>query len=118
MATRSVWQYRHVHEYLNWYKQSMAFLAENPNGRVLVGHDYSVGKDQFRRDFMKALNHRINLKSAPYPNWRNWDEDQYWRFWRDQKAIKDKYEQRVAIYQFETRAARKRLSHLLSEREG
>lgn len=111
------WQYQHVHDYLTMHRRVTAFFAEHPAGKVRLRWTDEVNKEEYHREFLKALDHRINLKCGPYPSWRNWDNDQHWRFYRDQQAVQRHFAERVSIYQFETKAARKRLSHLISERE-
>lgn len=105
--------------YLRWCKTVMQALREGIVVKSRYGHfDDYTSLAQFQADFRKRMDARINQKASqdgygvprnhrdrPY---RNWDSDQYWRWYRDQQALRSHVQQRVSIRRFETKEARKR----------
>lgn len=64
-----------------------------------------------------GLADRINRHLPWYGRGRKWKSDYQIALWRDSRAVRDRVERRVRVYQFETIEARSRFSHLLAERE-
>jgi len=51
------------------------------------------------------------------PYGEKWEQDYENRAYRDSRAARDRVARRIRVYQFETKEARRRLGHLLSERD-
>jgi hypothetical protein len=120
-----LWDYKHVDGYLRWAKAAFAFAKAG--GRVRLHRwDEPIGLDEFRREFRRALNKRINLKggrdlrSVLNHNGRRarkFDQDYETSFYRDQRRVRDIILTRLRVYQFETREVRARFGHLLASHE-
>lgn len=109
----AMWEYDHVHEYLTFCRWAFA--------RTAAGHAVSLswaGKELdaegWRRAFRKALDRRINLKSAPEPCWRKLDDRYQVELARDCRAIRDHATKRVAVHQITTPELRRRFGHIVS----
>ena len=64
--------------------------------------------------FLDALENRINLRGDDVKRGKKDCYDWFCRARRDQRAIQDRINRRLCVYQFETKECRKRFSHLLS----
>ena len=75
-------------------------------------------RDQYRRRFYFYLETAINRKAgiSDCPG-RKASREYQTMLYRDQRRVRDRVLNRVRVYQFETKEARKRFSHLLSSRE-
>lgn len=74
-------------------------------------------RETILRQFAEGLHDRINIRGGLIRTGRNFTTDQYWRFWRDSRAIRRHFTERLRVYSFETRAAHARFSHLLASRD-
>lgn len=109
------WNYKYVGTMARAYRKAFDHLKADPENTVVMRrYDKPMNLEEFRREFLKALDRRINLKGEVEPKGRKTDYDYEWRLRRDARAIFDRNTKRIRIYQFETEEARKRFSHLLS----
>jgi len=86
---KPLWEYDHVHEYLEWCKKAFTGLKADPNAYVKTNWaGPRLDFEGLRREFVKALNKRINLKSGLVET-RKWDSDYQRHLYRDQRIIND-----------------------------
>lgn len=107
------WRYTYVREYLSWLKSCFAIV--NNGGTVQTNWAGSqLDLAAWRKEFMSALNRRINLKVTPEPIGRKYDAMYQTDFRRDQHDIHNIVQRRIRVYQFRTPEVRRRFRHLLS----
>lgn len=71
----------------------------------------------FQRWVWDALERRINARGGlPEYRGRKDTTDEFYRFWRDSRAVREIHTRRLRVYGFETPDARRRFSHLLASR--
>ena len=103
--------YKYVKEYLEILRK--ANEAFNNNIKVkLFWNDEPMDREGFRKEFLMALDRRINLKGN-VPITKKWDDTYQTHLLRDKRRLED-IGKRISVYQFETEIVRKRFSHLLS----
>lgn len=107
--------YRYIGEYLTACRGAFKAASEGRLIRLWWGGN-GLNLDQWRREFIGALNRRINSKVSEPPAWRKLDGHYQTCLWRDARRV-EKANRRVRVYQFETAEARSRFSHLLATRD-
>ena len=107
------WKYRHVHDYLTWYRKARAH-TEGGGTMQTNWAGPTLDADGFREEFRKALDNRINLKVGPYPTGRKYDSDYQAACWQDSNDLRAHLQRRVRIYQWRTAECRARFSGLLA----
>lgn len=110
-----LWRYRHVREMSSAYKRAFSLLKESDSNRIRMNRmSEGLGLAGFRREFMQALNRRINLKVAHEPDFRKcfpeWQQSAY----RDSRRIRDHLAHRIAVHSLETEEARRRFGYIVS----
>lgn len=107
------WTYRDAGLMLRFYR--WAFAETTAGRRVQMSWcGRSLDADGWRREFRRALDHRINLKTGPYPSWRKLDDNYQRNLERDARAIRDRAQRRAALHQLSTPELRRRFEHLIS----
>jgi hypothetical protein len=95
-------------------------FTANPDEKTIVGYDdfrlpiIQDGKG-FHRWFVNCLHEKINTKGNLPQHKKAYDPFQI-GFMRDKTAIERKVKTRVPIYQFESKICRRRLAHLMDDR--
>lgn len=107
------WRYAYVHDYLTYCR---AVLRATEDGKRVVRKygDEPISREQWRAEFLRALDHRINLKAGPYPRWRKLDDIYQTELQRDARRIRDCVTRRYALHQIMTPELRARFGHLIS----
>lgn len=105
------------------YAESWRTLTQLPPTRIvsvpgwIVGmdgwHDQSVSAGLALLHVRKALDNRINARAGVQIREPREGESAHYR---DSRNVRDILTKRLRVYQFETRAARRRFSHLLADR--
>lgn len=111
-----VWKYSYVGPMVRAYKRAFAHLKADPKATIKMDWKCNgLDLPAFRRNFIKALDRRINLKveGGDKPRGRKDDPDYFWRLMRDARAVRANLTSRLIVRSFETDEARKRFSHLL-----
>lgn len=110
----TTWTYQHVDTMLAAYKRAFATLKSNPNARIRMNWACDgLDLQGFRRNFVNALNRRINLKVDQPRNWRKLDPQWQIAAWRDSRRLQD-MARRIRVYQFETTEAKARFGDRLA----
>jgi hypothetical protein len=106
----------HGRAYLRWVKKILAALDAGQLVRINWSGE-PMNREQWRAEFLKVLNKRINLKAGPEPHWRKLDPDYQTRLMRDSRRLQDIARWRCRVYQFETEEARSRYGHRLARHD-
>lgn len=126
------WRYERVAEYLEWYRACTAALRA---GRRVVISRFGDALDEaaFRRNFLRELDYRINMKAGLCHDGRpvvyrldrrrgtrrlqgrRWEDLYQTDLMRDQQDLHAILRIRLIVRQFRTDIVRRRFSHLLSE---
>lgn len=99
--------------YYRWVRDVQANLTNGTKVQTTWGGQAHT-PETFRAELWKAIEKRINLRGGGLPAGRKWSMDYYYTAFRDSRRIRDKVQRRIAVYQFETKEARRRFAHLLS----
>lgn len=94
--------------------------ALSPSGAYILEADRrGLGHDAvtLKRNFLKALHNRINVRGKVNMQGRRYDDDYQRDLARDQYALRAKLQMRVIVRQWQTDIMRKRFSHLLTRPE-
>ena len=106
------------------YAKSWRILASLPPTKIvsvpgwIVGmqgwHDQTCAAGMALEHVRKALDSRINARAGYVPRE---PREGFYAHYRDSRSALDHNTRRVRVYQFETRKARARLSHLLARHD-
>lgn len=102
------WYLRHCREAFRMAKAGIPFLLGDWPPRPIVGLTV------WRREFMDALDRRINFKGRLDQSGRKWQPDYQAAIDRDCRRVRDRICNRVRFYQLETPEMHRRFSHLSS----
>jgi hypothetical protein len=86
--------------------------AMHPDTLINFGH-HAERVDDILAAMRGMLSDVINRHDRTYGVGRKWDNDYQIAMWRDSPRLRD-LAQRIRVYQFESREARSRFSHLLT----
>lgn len=113
-----VWRYREPGAYLALIRKARAALAEGRLVRIRWT-DEPLDAEGFRREFVRALNRRIDLKVTNRPRGRRHGDDYQRGLIQDCMAARAAARRSgpVRVYQFNTELVRRRCGHLLSARD-
>lgn len=116
LNTAPAWKYDHVGDYLTVIKKGLARCKGGDRVRMdWAGEPLDLGG--FRQEFIKALHRRISLKVEQPPKMRKLNQNHQAALRRDQGRIRDIVRIRLRVYQFETKEAKARYSHLLASHD-
>ncbi len=109
-------RYRYVSEMLAMYRKAFDHLKADPANTVrLRWSDSPMGLAEFRAEFRRALDRRINSKAGlNAPRGRKDTPEYQAALFRDSRRVRDILTRRMRVYQFETDEARRRFAHLLA----
>lgn len=106
-------RYKYVHAYLSMCRQ--AFLHTACGGTVkLRWNSPALDAAGWKREFLSALDNRINDKGGIDQSGRRWDGDYQRALLQDSIDLQKNLRERVRVYQWQTDIFRKRFPHLLS----
>jgi len=108
--------YPHVGGYIKQWKQSIELAKVYPNALVKIDWNMEKTAIETRQWFLQALNNRINFRGH-VSVYKKEDIDWFYRYWRDQQAIKGWYNNRLIIHSFETRECKERFGNLIWNEE-
>ena len=108
--------YPHVSNYVQAWKLAIRLAQEGYSGQVLMDRDASpITAHQARQEFLAALNARINSRGGVVLAGKKDCRNYRGSMTRDMHRVRDKVNQRVRVYQFETSEVRRRFSRLLDD---
>lgn len=100
--------------YLKWMK---AFIASDKALAKIPGDwfDRAMNKEEAQKRYSEMIHQAINYKAGIDPQGRNYSSEAEADFRRDKSTL-GYLRQNIRMYQFCSKQCRKRLGHLLSER--
>lgn len=107
-----MWKYKYVKEYMELNRRAKQAFADGMTIK-LSWHGDSLDAEGYKKEFIKALNERINLKVGTIKT-KKWDNDYQVRLKRDQRRLED-IKNRIRVYQFETCIVSGKFGHLLTQ---
>lgn len=109
---KSIRDLPHKGQYVAWVKRIRTAFKEGFHRAQITWGDYQTAAE-FERGYMLALNRRINNRAGIQFSGRKMGNDYQTNLRRDQRALQDKLQRRIRVYQFSTPDVRKRFGHLL-----